>query len=298
MGMFFPENIPPEMKESKQWVLYVKEKVPGSEHLRKQMVSIEGDRWHLAKSTNPNDWSTFEKAYQTLQKSRYDGLCYCLDKGLVFLDLDNSIDDNGGFSPLAEYLLSTFPDTYSERSCSGRGIHIFLRAKMPPDSMKRNDRLGIECYEERRFCCMTGDILSATKEIKDYSKEFAHVAERLLKRKEPERRIYAPTPLSLSDQENLEKAFRSKVGPRIQLLYSGDWSGYPSRSNADLALVNHLAFYTQDPKQLDSLFRNSGLYREKWDQKRGELTYGEMTIERALSGCRNTYKGRQSQSER
>lgn len=296
---FQPENIPKEMRESKQWVLYVKEKMPGVSHLRKQMISIEGERWHRAKSTDPDDWSTFDKAYEALKKSRYDGLCYCLYKGTVFIDLDNSISEEGGFSPLAEYLLSTFPDTYAERSCSGRGIHIFLKGSLPPDAMKRNDNLGLECYEEKRFCCMTGGILSATKEVKDYSKEFLHVADRLLKRKEPERRIaYSPTPLSLSDEEILRIAFHSKSGCKIQRLYSGDWQGYPSQSNADLALLNHLCFYTQDPSQLDALFRNSGLYREKWDEKRGEKTYGQITIERALSGCQTTFQPRQIETER
>ena len=40
-----------------------------------------------------------------------------------------------------------------------------------------------------------------------------------------------------NDRELLEKIFNSKRGSEIQRLFSGDWSGYPSHSEADLALV-------------------------------------------------------------
>jgi hypothetical protein len=44
-----------------------------------------------------------------------------------------------------------------------------------------------------------------------------------------------------------------------------------------------LAFWTgNDKERIDRLFRRSKLYRKKWDEARGETTYGGVTIEKAL----------------
>jgi primase-polymerase (primpol)-like protein len=88
----------------------------------------------------------------------------------------------------------------------------------------------------------------------------------------------------LSDAELLEKAFRAKNGAKVKALYSGDIGGYQSQSSADMALCNELAFYSADPNQIDRLFRSSGLYREKWDERHyaDGRTYGEGTVEKSL----------------
>lgn len=61
-------------------------------------------------------------------------------------------------------------------------------------------------------------------------------------------------------------------------------------SAADLALCTILAFWTgSDPIQMDRIFRSSALYRDKWDQQRGRDTYGNLTIEKAISGTVESY---------
>jgi primase-polymerase (primpol)-like protein len=66
----------------------------------------------------------------------------------------------------------------------------------------------------------------------------------------------------------------------------GDTSGYPSQSEADQSLISRLAFYTQDEEQLDRLYRQSGLCRQKWIDR---PDYRHRTITRALSNLRETY---------
>jgi len=51
-----------------------------------------------------------------------------------------------------------------------------------------------------------------------------------------------------------------------------------------------ISFYTQDPDQIDRIFRSSGLMREKWDSPRGDTTYGRMTIETSLRNTRRVYE--------
>jgi putative DNA primase/helicase len=49
--------------------------------------------------------------------------------------------------------------------------------------------------------------------------------------------------LNFNVTEILEKAYVSKTGEQIRKLYNGDYSDYPSQSEADLALCSHLAFW-------------------------------------------------------
>src|SRR5207244_1045014 len=74
-------------------------------------------------------------------------------------------------------------------------------------------------------------------------------------------------------------------GEKFRTLWSGDRSGYKTPSEADLALCGILAFWCQgDAVRIDSLFRQSGMMREKWDERRGEQTYGQKTITKCLKG--------------
>ena len=79
--------------------------------------------------------------------------------------------------------------------------------------------------------------------------------------------------ISLEDEEIIKMATAASNGLKFNQLWSGDISGYKSHSEADLALCQILAFWSgNNPDQIDRLFRQSGLYRPKWDEKRGSQT--------------------------
>src|SRR5215208_1420458 len=90
----------------------------------------------------------------------------------------------------------------------------------------------------------------------------------------------------LTDEQVISLARSAKNAAKFEALWQGDISGYASHSEADQALVSLLAFYTQDENQLDSLYRQSALCREKW-LKRSD--YRRSTIEKALSNLLDTY---------
>ena len=98
----------------------------------------------------------------------------------------------------------------------------------------------------------------------------------------------------MTDNALVEKAKRAKNGPKFTRLFDGQWQDeYTSQSEADLALCCHLSFWTgKDASRIDALFRRSGLYREKWDEKHfgSGATYGEETIAKAVSATRETYR--------
>ena len=90
----------------------------------------------------------------------------------------------------------------------------------------------------------------------------------------------------LTDEEVIALAKRAKNAWKFEALWVGDTTGYASHSEADQALISLLAFYTQNEGQLDSLYRQSALCREKW-LKRSD--YRRSTIEKALSNLADTY---------
>jgi putative DNA primase/helicase len=273
-------TIPSSLRNSPQWVCYKKGETAGG-HMGKTMYSPNTKK--PARSNEPLDWSTFFLADMMRIERKMDGLAYVLTSGIVFIDVDGCFDKYGTVSPLAQELMDEFPGAYAERSCSGSGLHIFVKGSLPENSMKRNDVIGLEMYDTKRFCCLTGDSLPGRTEIIDYSSKISDVASRYLGIKKPLPIITSPASLPIPDGEVIRKASTAKNGRKFLQLYSGDLSGYPSHSNADMALCNILAYWCSGPEQIDRIFRSSGLMRDKWDSPRGKSTYGFTTIEAAMS---------------
>jgi RecA-family ATPase len=95
-----------------------------------------------------------------------------------------------------------------------------------------------------------------------------------------------------ADKELCAKISGSKQGERFQKLFAGQFEDYGSQSEADLGFCNILSFWCgKDGKQMDRIFRQSKLFRPKWDEKHGQLTYGLMTIQKAIAGTDKTYEG-------
>ena len=81
---------------------------------------------------------------------------------------------------------------------------------------------------------------------------------------------------------------RSAVnGTKFSALFDeGNTSGYASQSEAEQALCCMLAFYTGGKAEsMDSLFRQSKLYREKWERD----DYRNATITKAIESCNGQF---------
>ncbi len=104
---------------------------------------------------------------------------------------------------------------------------------------------------------------------------------------------YATTEVEgLNDEAVLQKMFSASNGSDNLKLYNGDTSNYSDdQSTADLAFVSKIAFYTQQPEQIERIFRQSRLMRDKWDEVHSATgeTYGEMTINKAIEDPNHTY---------
>ncbi|MDP9484716.1 MAG: AAA family ATPase [Actinomycetota bacterium] len=95
-------------------------------------------------------------------------------------------------------------------------------------------------------------------------------------------------PLNASDEEIIALCRKARNAAKFLALYdAGDTTAYgDDASRADQALAGILAFYTQDPAQLERLFSASALgRRSKWSR----TDYRQRTIYMALSSLREKY---------
>src|SRR5262249_19249146 len=78
----------------------------------------------------------------------------------------------------------------------------------------------------------------------------------------------------------------AKNGAKFVALWNGNTGDYGSQSEADIALCSHLSFWTgKNPERMDALFRQSGLFRDKWDR----TDYRLRTIAAAIKRTHDTY---------
>ncbi len=275
---------PVELATRPQWVAWKLEqrddkptKVPYNAHT--------GAR---ASSTDPHTWATFEEACAFCSAQHCEGVGYVLspDDPYVGVDLDKCRDpQTGRIEQWAKDVIKRLA-SYTEISPSHTGLRIFIRGTLPPHGRRKG---RIEIYAQARFLTITGDrYLGAPSTIQDRADELmAWHTEVFGAPPEPRENGHVQrSPVQLADADLLLKARNASNGGTFWALWNGDYSSYGSQSEADLALVSHLAFWTgPDPARLDQLFRASGMMREKWDR----ASYRDPTLTKALDGKTEFY---------
>ena len=138
-------NIPNELKSLNQWVCACSDsKLP-----MRAFEPLE------ASSTYPRSWSSFDVAKEAVANGYYEYLGFVFnDNGIVGVDIDIGYDDDGFLTSVAADIIDKCK-SYTEKSKSGRGVHILLKGDLP--FRGKNNREGIEIYKQARFFIMTGD---------------------------------------------------------------------------------------------------------------------------------------------
>lgn len=293
-------NFPRELRNLAQWVVWRFETRQGQDKPTKVLYNpATGQR---ADSTNPATWGTFDNAATVFSRGGYAGVGFVVtaDDPYVGVDLDGCIVD-GQLTDNARRWVDLL-SSYTEITPSDKGLRIWVRAVKPGERCK-NAKLGVEIYETDRFFTVTGNHLEGTPAtVQSRQKALTVFYNELFPQEQPAPALRsAPQPASdaipQDDQALLTKMFNARNGATIHALWMGDKGGYvgpdgqPDESAADLALCNHLAFWTGcDAQRMDHLFRQSGLMRPKWDRRarQGE-TYGQGTIARAIANTNETY---------
>jgi len=281
------KNIPQELKDCPQWVVWRWKKRDG----KRTKPPFDPKTGRFAKSDDPTNWGTFQEALKTYGAGGYTGLGFVFSEGDPYcgIDLDKCRNPTSGkIEPWALKIIRAF-DSYTEVSPSRTGLKIFIKGRLPSGGIKTKH---VEIYDSGRYFTVTGQRYSNQGVIRENQEALNNLVKKL---RPPERRKECPQGgENLNDRMLINKMLESQNGEKILRLLNGDWSDYPSQSEADQALCNHLAFWTgRDPEQIDQIFRASGLMREKWDKKHfGDgRTYGEATIQKAIASTSETFKG-------
>jgi len=196
-------------------------------------------------------------------------------------------------------------DSYTEVSPSGTGYHVLVTGKLPDG---RNRRGSVELYDTARFFTVTGDHVKRTptrvarrqdaltaihrEYVQDTDTESASDPEQHGGADEESPTTgAADVDVDPDDEDLIEKARNASNGEKFERLWNGNTVGYDSQSEADMALCCLLAFWTGgDQTQMEHLFRQSGLLREKWDEVHyaDGSTYGRRPSSERLRSLRSS----------
>ena len=277
---------PPFMTVLKSWVLWRLE--TRNEKPTKVPYQPNGSR---ASTTDPATWATHQEVINALkeQSGTYDGIGFVLsqDARLIFIDIDHCIQPDGSYDDRAIDILNAFSDddgeliTYAEISQSGTGIHLFVIGEIPRSF--KNSKLNVEMYASDRYCAMTGNALSDCDPA-ECPHGIIYVFEKYKTAKKANNcDVERPRPdpaTQKTDSWTIACALKHGGQKLYNLYVNGDISGYESHSEADLALCKLLAFWTNnDEEMIDRLFRQSALYRAKWERN----DYASVTIRTAIA---------------
>lgn len=287
-------NIPDELKQLDNWCVWKFENRNG----KRTKIPFNAATGEFAKSNDKSTWSSYETA---VNAKGVDGIGFFFEPPYLGIDIDDIDDDLHRFKQgdKLDNIVSEFNEafkSYTEVSPSGNGLHIIVKGKIPGSRRRKGN---IEMYDSGRFFTMTGKNIGKYKDVTEVSEQvFKTIYNKYL----PDNTIKYPTTNNyqqnihnLSEIDVINEIYKSKQAKLFDDLMKGNYEPYyTSHSEADMALANILAFWcAKDYSQMDSIFRQSNLYRDKWDEKRKNSTYGEQTLFKAINETNNIYTPKQ-----
>jgi hypothetical protein len=286
-------RLPEVLRELPQWAVAGADKAP-------MALGPNGKLRNVA-VTRPSEWMTFTQACQAawdnrdtvtthikdgvrIVKKGFDiGFCITESDPVSCIDLDvkdasthpgkpevwTTPDDFQLYTNIVHHY-----DSYTERSRSGKGLHIWILGKIG----RGFRRGGIEVYSQERFIICTGDVWK-DKPVMDREIMLRNMVSQM--RPMAKEVILEEIPPEADDWYVFQVAATAANSDKFLALWHGKWAeqGYPSQSEADLSLMSMLCFYSLSNAQCRRMFRDSALgKREKATKNDRYLNYTLKTI--------------------
>jgi hypothetical protein len=296
-----PEHIPQELKDRPQWVAWRYTWKKDKKKWDKPPINARNGK--AASSTNPSTWCLFDDALAFHRAGCANGIGFVFTNSDPYfgVDWDDCRDSvTGTIRPEVWEEVVTL-NSYCEVSPSETGIKLIALGRLP-GAGKKDTKRNREIYDQERYFTVTGQgIPNTSADIRDASsilEPFYSTFHRLPK--EPPAQSQAPdsgqtSSQLLTDEEIIQYlTVFAKNAAKGRALWNGSSEGYQSESEADFALCSLIAFYTgRDSDRIDKLFRQSKLFRTKWDVPANAkgVTYGQLTIAKVLDGKKEFYTG-------
>ena len=244
-------------------------------------------------------WVTYNEAVKAKEhNSVAAGVGFKIPIGYYFIDIDHKALSD----PLVQSILARH-DSYAEYSVSGKGIHQYGKCdftriptytdkdgkiKLDRQFYMKNPNNDLELYIggiTNRFAAYTGNIIE-DKPLRECTAAVLTTLDKNMRRKE-KTKYSAKRDGDRTDFDIVCNLRKQKNGEKFKKLYDqGDFSDYGSQSEADATLCALIAFRTgPDPDAIDSVFRDSALYRDKWERD----DYREATINIGIEACHGVF---------
>lgn len=294
----------PAFSEMSRWcVWWVK-----ARGIDKKPAKVPGNGGKRQISTaSPDDWLHWPEARQLYRGGGYGGVGILMASlpGMVGIDIDHCLEDGVVKTSAAEVVAAVEAiGSYIEVSPSGTGLRAFVLGTLPHGCKEKVGDIEVYGPGSTRYLTVTGVVWSRVgmravvenqPAINDFLTRFDHLkSEDVI---EPARSGNPapcldddPAPCSdderwprVSDDEVLGLLRRNNKRGLVTRLLEGkldDADG--DHSKADFMLCCQIANYTRDEDQVDRIFRQSGLMRPKWTERRGKSTWGADTIYSAI----------------
>ncbi len=264
------DNVPEEMRWERAWCLAG----PDNKGQYKAPHAAGPRGIFNIKPTSDVHWKDFETVREQAEFHKPCGIGFILSKKDTYtcIDLDvknvhnypDKVDHNGKpiewstEKDIARFLsIIEHFDSYTERSASGQGYHIWIEGAIPGGVGIKRD--GVEVYSQERFIVCTGDIfldrpIEKRQELLDVLiTEIKKGGENNVKFELEE------VPETETDATIFERAIAADNADKFISLCEGNFESYPSQSEADLALMSIFAFYSKSNAQCRRVFRMTRL---------------------------------------
>lgn len=242
-------------------------------------ISPTSGGWMPLSTTDTRGWMSAGEAWKrakSLGPSARVGALLTPGCGVTVVDMDE--DYAGDQMAMVEWL-----DSYAETSSSGRGTHIFVQANLAGGV--RDAKQDIEVYGQERFIIVTGNVINGWDAVEPRQAKIDRLVARLGGLKNAVKPVAATVGNAASDDACREALQRVWKQDKVRRLWKGDWQamGYPSQSEADMALIEALCWATDDDAVVATTFRKSGLgQRQKAQTNYVERTIGALRKRRAI----------------
>ncbi|MDH4451167.1 MAG: hypothetical protein QE265_11360 [Rhodoferax sp.] len=221
-------RIPQELRERPQWCLAGSDKRPLAADGRAGSVS------------DPGTWNSFD-AVSSVAAEKGLHIGYVLSANDPFTCIDLDVKEDTTQEQLERFQeIVCAADSYTERSRSGKGLHIWLEGQVG----KGRRRDGVEVYSQERFIICTGDVY-IDKPIRNRQEMLGKMVS-LMTEEQGAAQPLPDGPEVETDETILQRATKAANGFKFNALFCANWPaiGHDDHSKADAQLVQMLAGYS------------------------------------------------------
>lgn len=295
-------DVPAFLKGKNQWVRWKLEEVNGK--LTKVPYQVNGRK---ASSTDPNTWADYRTAVTGAVINSEQGIGFVVDGGIIGFDFDNCRNPKTGEVQQWAVDIINALDAYTEITPSETGLRVWVQGAMvgkdkvfnldPAIGAGTSKVTKIEVYTDSRYFTITGNAYfdeAGLVEERDLTEAFQMLHD--LRGKHPSVKSTDPkvATADVGEGKQIEYAPGANVKTSkysifmhgtinsdngFRITHGAASLTYTSQSEADLGFCTVLAVvHDSDEDKMDADFRQSALYRPKWERD----DYRERTFRMAL----------------